>query len=146
MITTFSNFYLILTESPGFLWFVPEPAVAVAADLALGVEGLAVAADGVAALLTHVVELRPDRVAVAPDKKGKILHFLPVLGIRDILVRIRASDKWIRIWLRIRNQLWIRLLSSVTLRIQKKKKISYNLPVGTLSSVLIIKFFAKILC
>ncbi len=48
--------------------FVPEPAVAVAADLALGVEGLAVAADGVAALLAHVVELRPDCVAVAPEK------------------------------------------------------------------------------
>ncbi len=65
--------YLILseTETPGFLCFVPEPAVAVAADLALCVEGLAVAADGVAALLAHVVELRPDRVAVAPDKKRK---------------------------------------------------------------------------
>jgi len=47
--------------------------VAVAADLALCVEGLAVAADGVAALLAHVVELRPDRVAVAPEKKERIV-------------------------------------------------------------------------
>jgi hypothetical protein len=67
--------------------------VAVAADLALCVEGLAVAADGVAALLAHVVELRPDRVAVAPDKKkGKDFTILPALGIRDIMVRIFTFD------------------------------------------------------
>jgi len=69
-----------LSESPEFLWFVPEPAVAVAADLALGVEGLAVAADGVAALLAHVVELRPDRVAVAPNKKGKDFTLFTSVG------------------------------------------------------------------
>ncbi len=47
--------------------------------------------------------------------------------------------------------LWqrIRLLSSVTWRMQKKCFnifFSYNLPAGTLSSVLKFKFFAKILC
>jgi hypothetical protein len=65
-----------------------------------------------------------------------------VLGIRDILVwsRIPGSDKWI----------WIQLLSSVTLEGCKKISFfvffSYNLPAGTLSSVLKIKCFAKILC
>ncbi len=69
-----------MTSISAFLWFVPEPAVAVAADLALCVEGLAVAADGVAALLAHVVKLRPDRVAVAPDKKGKDFTLFTSVG------------------------------------------------------------------
>ncbi len=65
---------------------------------------------------------------------------LAVLEIGDILlrIRIRTSDEWIR----------IRLLSSVTLKMQKNFFFfifSYNLPAGTLSSVLEIKFFAKIL-
>ncbi len=59
-----------------------------------------------------------------------------MLGIRNILVRIRirTSDKWIRIQLRIR------LFSSVTLRMQKKVLLffSCNLPAGTLSSVKIL--------
>jgi hypothetical protein len=58
-----------------------------------------------------------------------------VLGICDI-PQIRTSGKWIR----------IRLLSSVTLKMQKNiffLIFSYNLPVTTLSSVLKIKFFAK---
>jgi hypothetical protein len=73
-----------------------------------------------------------------------------VLGTRDILVRIRISDKWIRIRLRI--QLGIRLLSSVTLRKQKNIFFiffSYNLPAGTLSTVFkfnfLLKFCIKIL-
>ncbi len=68
-----------------------------------------------------------------------------VLAIRDILVRIRTSDYRNRASnYRIRIQLRIRLLSSVTLGMQKK--ISHNLAAGTLSSVLKIYFFAKILC
>jgi hypothetical protein len=56
-----------------------------------------------------------------------------VLGIHDILmpIWICTSDEWI--------QLRIRLLSLVTLRMQKKKLFlffSYNLPAGTVSSVL----------
>ncbi len=47
----------------------------------------------------------------------------------------RTSDSWLRIWIRIR--LWIRLLFSVTLRMQKTHFIffAYNLPACTLSLV-----------
>ncbi len=59
-----------------------------------------------------------------------------VVGIRDVLlrIRIRTSDYWIQ----IRIQLRIRLLSSVTSMMQKNMFIffSSNLPTGTLSSVL----------
>jgi len=72
-----------------------------------------------------------------------------VLGIRVILVRIQTciSDLWIR----VRIQLRIRLLSSVTLRMQKKiffknRFLYSNLLTGTLSSALKMLFFAKILC
>jgi hypothetical protein len=61
-----------------------------------------------------------------------VLHF-----VADPDLRIRTFDKWIR------------LLSSMTLRIQKKFFFiffSYNLPAGTLFSVEKITFFAKILC
>ncbi len=67
--------------------------------------------------------------------KGSVLRYLPYLvrylqsvsRIRDMLVRIRTSHQRIR----------IRLLSSVTLRIQKIILFifSHNLPAGTLSSV-----------
>jgi hypothetical protein len=50
-----------------------------------------------------------------------------VLGIRDSLVRIRTSDQ------RIRTTIFFIFLS-------------YNLPAGTLSSVLKIKFFAEVFC
>ncbi len=68
------------------------------------------------------------------------------MGISDTLgriwIRIRTSDYWI--------QLRIRLFSSVTLRMQKKVFFfiffSYNLPAGILSSVLKIQFFAQKLC
>jgi hypothetical protein len=51
-----------------------------------------------------------------------------VLGIRDILVRIRIRGS-VPPTNGSQNQLRIRLLSSVTPRMQKK--ISYNLPAGT---------------
>jgi hypothetical protein len=59
--------------------------------------------------------------------------------------RIRTSDK------RIQTQLRIRLLSSVTLKRKWKEKMffhtfSYKFSTGTLSSVLKIKLFAKLLC
>jgi hypothetical protein len=63
-------------------------------------------------------------------KKRGLLYFKKqCLGNHDILVRIRTSDKWIR----------IRLLSFVTLGMLTKKNFhifSNNLPAGTLSSVL----------
>ncbi len=70
--------------------------------------------------------------------------YTAVLEIRDILLFsadpdpdpwIRTSDKWIRI--RFRIQLRIRLLSSLSLRMQKNNYIffSHNLPTGTSSSV-----------
>ncbi len=58
-----------------------------------------------------------------------------VLGIRDILMRVR---------IRIRGSI---LLSSVTLMMQIFFIFfSFNLRAGTLSSLLKIKFFAKVLC
>jgi hypothetical protein len=66
------------------------------------------------------------------EAKVKILVSVGDPRIRDILVRIRTSDY------RIRTQLRIRLLSSVTLRMPKNFFFifSYNLPAGTLFSVL----------
>ncbi len=61
--------------------------------------------------------------------------------------RIHTSDYWIWIWFQHnRIQIRIRLLSSVTLRMQKILLLaifSYNLPAGTLSSVLKILFLLK---
>ncbi len=71
---------------------------------------------------------------VGTDKFGDPWHFG---ADRD--PRIRTSDEWIRIQLRIR------LLSSVTLSMQKIYYFdifSYNLPTGTLSSVLKINLQA----
>jgi hypothetical protein len=74
-----------------------------------------------------------------------------VLGIRDILVRIRICGSG-PLTNGFRIQLRIRLLSSVNLRIQKIIFFiffSYNLPVVKLSSVLklifLLKFCVKIL-
>ncbi len=64
-------------------------------------------------------------------------YLIPVLGTRDILVRIRIL-------------LRVQLLSSVTFKGAKTKYFLYiflqNLSAGTLSSVLKFHFFANILC
>ncbi len=73
------------------------------------------------------------------------LHQQPVLGIRDILVRIRiwTSDKRIR--LRLRIQLWIRLRSSVTLRMPKNFFLISFLITYPQANYLQSKFFIIIL-
>lgn len=48
---------------------MPESTVAVTTHFPLRVQGLAVSADSVAALLAHVAVLGPDGVAVAPYRE-----------------------------------------------------------------------------
>jgi hypothetical protein len=73
---------------------------------------------------------RKDKVPLTPESQRHVTAWQPMLGGSVTLVR--TSDLWIRI------QLWIGLVSSVTLRIPVPKKnsfffifFSYNLPAGT---------------
>jgi hypothetical protein len=98
--------------------------------------------------LQHTGQLFPLEETEGWDDFLTISWFLAVLGIRDILVRIRTSEWWIRIQIRLRIQLRIRLFSSVTLRMPKKIFFIFFLITYSRHIIFSLKviIFAKILC